>query len=233
MNLYHLVSLRSCVVACFVFAASAASAQLWNFDTDAQGWRLNDITGSGDYTSSQGVFPLDWHAFGGGPGGYVSHEDVSGFTIMFEAPTAQLGNYSSFLGGKLKFSLQTDQVPDYSADSVIVFRSGVSNLTIVSAIAPQPNTTWTDYAIDLTAGSFRYGNLGGAVVSEADFSTVLGDLNTFLIDAEYHNGVAEVTGLDSVAFVAASSAVPEPSTYGLLAGAALLGACVLRRYRRN
>ena len=208
------------------FLTTTASAQLWTFDSDAQGWRINDLTGLGDYSASHGTFAANWNAGGGASGGFISARDPSDFTFMFQAPSAQLGDYSRFLGGKLSFSLQTDLVADYSGDSVIIFRGGASNQTLVSAIAPQPNPTWTNYSIPLLASQFHYNNLGGALVSESDFATVLGSLNDFLIDAEYHSGAEETTGLDSVSFAAP---VPEPSTYGMVAVGGLLALITARR----
>ena len=45
----------------------------------------------------------------------------------------------------------------------------------------------------------------------------------FLIDGEFHNGVSETTGLDSVAFAGPLTGVPEPSVYGLAGVAVLAG----------
>jgi hypothetical protein len=216
-------------VACLSLLTASASAQLWTFDSDAQGWRINDLTGGGNYTTSQGTFAATWNAVGGNPGGFISGRDPSNFSFMFQAPSSQLGDYSRFLGGKLDFSLQTDLVADYSVDSVIILRGGGSNQTLVSAIAPQPNPTWTSYSIPLLASQFHYDNLGGAIASASDFAAVLSGLNDFLINAEYHNGAEETTGLDSVAFLAP---VPEPSTYGTVVSVALLAVAASRRGRR-
>jgi hypothetical protein len=192
---------RVCPVICITFFATSASAQLWTFDSDAQGWRVNDLTGEGNYVTSQGIFAVNWNASGGNPGGFISATDPSNFSFMFQAPSTQLGNYSQFLGGKLNFSLETDLSPDFANDSVVIFRGGASSRTIVAAIIPQPNSTWTNYSISLQASGFHYDNLSGAMVSTADFSDVLGNLTDFLINAEYHAGIAETTGLDSVSFV--------------------------------
>ncbi len=208
---------------------------MWTFDTDAQGWQINDFPGTADYTTPSVVSPVTYHATGGASGGYISALDPSDNTYLFQAPTSQLGNYTGFIGGNLTFSLQTDQETNWFNDSVVVFRQMSSGLTIIAPLA-QPGSTWTDYSIDLVASSFRYDNLSGAVVSVSDFASVLGDLGTFLIDAEYHAGATETTGLDSVVFTRApvvDSPVPEPSAYGVIGAVALLGLALRRRYLRR
>src|SRR5882724_9209082 len=99
---------KICSVIGITFLMTTASAQLWTFDSSNQGWRIDDLTGLGDYTTSHGTFTANWNATGGNPGGYISAADPSDFTFMFQAPSAQLGDYSRFLGGKLNFSLKTD-----------------------------------------------------------------------------------------------------------------------------
>lgn len=217
-----------------VIKVSAATVA-WNFDTDAQGWQIDDFAGTGDYTTPFVVSPVTYHSTGGASGGYISAIDPSDGTFLFQAPSTQLGDFSAFLGGKLTFSLQTDQETNWTADSVVVLRGASSGLTLISPLA-QPGFTWTNYSIDLVASSFRYGNLAGSPVSAADLSAVLSDLGTFLINAEYHAGVSETTGLDQVAFTsleAGPTPVPEPTTYGLLGAAALLGLMALRRRARG
>lgn len=216
---------RFCALGSLISAAALASAQSWSFDSGAEGWVIRDLAGVGDYVSSFGTYALDWNAAGGTPGGYVSRVDPTSNTFFFEAPTAALGNYSAYAGGKLTFSLQST-MNTWTLDNVVVFRGG-AGLTLVAAITPLPSPTWSTYTVNLTADQFRYNNLSGSVVSAADFSAVLGTFTGFLISAEYGNIVEEVSGLDSVTF----AAIPEPATTGLALGAAA-GALVLWRRRR-
>lgn len=224
------------IVASLLFVASvpSATAQMWTFDSDSQGWQIDDFAGTANYTTVPVVSPVTFQATGGKSGGYISALDPSGGTYLFHAPTSQLGNYSSYLGGKLTFSLQTNEEANWFADSVVVFRQASSGLIIIAPLA-QPGATWTDYSIDLVASSFRYGNLSGAVVLASDFAAVLNDLGTFLIDAEYHAGVSEITGLDSVIFSQApgGTPVPEPSTYSLIGAFVLLGLVARKRFARS
>lgn len=233
MKHYSLLAAASAATLWFAFGASSASAQMWTFDTNAQGWQIADFPGSQDYTTAFTSSAVTYHATGGRSGGYISGSDPSSGTFMFAAPTASLGNYSGFLGGKLTFSLETDQLADWTGDSVVVFRKS-TGLTIIAPLA-QPGATWTDYSIDLVASSFRYNNILGATVSASDLAAVLGDLGAFYINAEYHNGATETTGLDSVIFTPQAvgpGAVPEPSTYGAIGAATLLGLAALRRRRK-
>lgn len=221
------LSIATLLVAAFV---PSTFAQMWTFDSDSQGWQIADFPGTGDYTPAFAEFPVTYHSTMGASGGYISGLDPSDGTFLFQAPTSQLGNYTGYLGGKLSFSLQTDQEANWFLDSVVVFRNASSGLTIIAPLA-QPGSTWTGYSIDLVASSFRYNNLSGGVVSTSDFAAVLGDLGTFLINGEYHTGVSETTGLDSVIFAQAAgegSPVPEPSTYAAIGTVVLVGLAARR-----
>ncbi len=201
--------------------AVTAGAQTWTFDGDQQGWIARDIVSYSDLGDSS---ELMWSDSGGASGGYVSKFDPSMNTFAFAAPITAGTNYSAYLGGNLTFSLQSD-FNDWTADSVVILRGldGANLTTIVSAI-PVPGASWTDYSIGLTGSNFRIGNQSGAVVSDAQFASIMGNLSTFMISGEYGNGVKETTGLDNVAFI------PEPSTTAaLLGGAVLLVAGIARR----
>lgn len=222
----RLVSL-SAAICTFAFTTTSSFAQIWNFDADAQGWSVYNSPGQGDYTNN-GSFPVIWTAVGGNPGGFINRPDPAAGTFLFQAPISD-ANYANYIGGQLTFSLQTSLTPAFALDSLVLFRSNTSGLTIVTPLGYQPGTSWTDYALNLSAPNFRYDNLLGGVVSAADFATVMSDIDLFLINGEYFTGVNETTGLDSVAF----RAVPEPSTYGLLGAVALLGLALYRRSIRK
>ncbi len=209
---------------------SALHAQSWDFTSNAQGWTIHDYAGGGDYATLLGSTAATFNAAGGNTGGFISGTDPSGGSLFFASPTG-LGNYSAFAGGTLNFSLTTNLLPDYADDSVVILRG--SSLSLVAPLGSQPASTWTDYSLLLSAGNFRYGNLGGAVVSGSDFSLVLSSLDQFLINGEFHNGVEEVSGLDTVAFQRSTNLtpVPEPSTYGVMGAGLLAGLAFWRRRR--
>lgn len=206
--------------------AVAAGAQTWTFDGDQEGWIARDIV---SYSDLGDPSELMWTGSGGASGGYVSKYDPSMNTFCFSAPITAGTDYSAYLGGNLTFSLQSD-FNDWTADSVVILRGLDSgNLTTIVSALPAPNPTWTGYSIDLTGASFRIGNQSGAVVSDAQFASIMGNLSTFMISGEYGNGVKETTGLDSVSF----GVIPEPSTTAVLLGsAALLVVGIARRRKR-
>lgn len=95
-------------------------------------------------------------------------------------------------------------------------------------MADNPACRGTDYSLSLDASAFRLNNLSGAVVAPNQFADVLASLQLFLIDGEFHSGVAETTGLDRVAFVAPGAvSVPDSSDFGL-AGLTILAMIALR-----
>lgn len=210
--------------------AVAAGAQTWTFDSGAEGWRINDLIGGQDWKTSVNTYTVDWNTTGGNPGGFISAVDPSSNTFAFEAPVAQLGNYSSYLGGTLSFSLQST-ASTWVSDNVVVFRGGTDDSVVVAEINPLPATTWTDYAIDLDSSNFRFNGKGGAAVSAEAFSKVMTNITAMYISAEYGASPPwETTGLDSVSF---KVAIPEPSTTAALLGAAALLVVGVSRYRRK
>jgi hypothetical protein len=210
----------------------ALHAQSWDFTSNAQSWTIHDYAGSGNYVTLNSTYLPTFNSSGGNTVGFISATDQSGGSMFFASPTG-LGNYSAFAGGTLNFSLTTNLLPDYADDSVVILRG--SSLSLVAPLGAQPGASWTDYSLLLSAGNFRYGNLAGAVVSSADFSLVLSSLDQFLIDAEFHNGIEETSGLDAVAFQRNSNLtpVPEPSTYGAMGAGLLAGLAFWRRRRRQ
>ncbi len=205
--------------------AVAAGAQTWTFDGSQQGWIARDLA---NYSEVGDASELNWVSEGSG--GYVTKFDPSMNTFFFSAPITAGTNYSSYVGGQLTFTLRSD-FSDWTADNVVILR-GISegNLTTIVAPIAVPGTDWTNYSIGLTGSNFRVGNQSGAAVTDTQFSSIMGNLSTFMISGEYGNGVKETTGLDNVSF----GVIPEPSTTAAIIGAAaLLVAGIVRRRSRR
>jgi hypothetical protein len=78
---------------------------------------------------------------------------------------------------------------------------------------------------------WHLGTSGGAPATASDFSDVLSNLTGLFIRGEYSTGLVETPGLDNARLIGVS-AVPEPSSLGLMAIAAV-GIVRLRQSRRN
>lgn len=212
--------------------SATAHAQSWDFTTGTQGWNVNELYGSGNYTSTGLFYSPTQSSTGGNPGGFVSTLDPGNYSFFFQSPSA-LGNYSVFLGGTLNFSLRTDLPTSWTDDSVILLRG--NSQTLVASLGTAPGEGWTNYSLFLDAQNFHVGTLGGLQATSLEFSQALSNLDTVLLPGEFYAGVMETSGLSAVSFQAASqiTPVPEPSTYGLLGAGALAGLVAWRRRRRS
>ncbi len=203
-------TLRTAALAALIGAALPAHAVVSTFDTDADGW-----TAAGDIEG-----PLTWTATGGNPAGHVLIDDLTtGGVTYFVAPLAFLGNKSGALGTDLTFDLM--QVYPGGANQFVspdVLLQG-NGLTLAFDTPVNPgNGTWTSYVVPLTATGWKLNSLSGAAATSEQFASVLANLTSLKIRAEYQTG-ADVGHLDNVALV------PEPATNAMillgLAGVAL------------
>ena len=197
------------------------------FNADAEGWGAVDgIYGS--YGSAGTAFSVTYSGSGGKPGGYISATDPSDNTFAFEAPSAFLGNKSAYYGGSLKFDLKVNLngVPVWDEGVEVVLAS--NSLTLTRDIGINPPADWTSYAFDLTESGWRVGGPGGALATQAEFQSVLGNLSRLRIIGEYGNGVAETTSLDNVGLVQ----VPELASTAVWTATGLGLFALLRRSRR-
>jgi hypothetical protein len=219
-----------CLALLAALAASGGTIASSTFSANGEGWigLTADPTTSGVPVVLNSL-TLTFHASGGNPGGYVSILDADSNDTFFAAPAAGfLGDISLALNGTLQYSAMTGQTGDYAGPLVVIKGNGIV-LVYRTGSQPAGINVWAPVTFPIGPDANWRVNSGSATLG--DFQTALANVSDFWITAETHNGVAEITGLDSVTLSSPDSAVPEPSTL-LLMGVGLAIAGLLRRYRR-
>jgi hypothetical protein len=235
-----LTHFRSVALAIFFLggaASASATVVVSDFSSSADGWTLAD----NDADST-----LTYEASGGNPGGFIQFSDAGeGANDVFSAPAKFLGNDDGFLNGTLNFDLaHNEPADDITTTPFVILDGSGDSLSLI--ISPPATTlsgpyTWTTYNLALnTSTGFVYdgGNnsslgfnlSGGTPATLNQIITVLGNVSSIYVPADMHNGT-ELTGLDNFSLV---TTVPEPSTWGLLAGGmSVLCAAIRRRPRMS
>jgi hypothetical protein len=179
--------------AAFVLGAPQAAADTVaasKFTTGTDGWKVVGDTSSGA--------ELPTHVpTGGDPGGYVSVSDAATGGVMYwRAPTSFRRNAEDAFKGTIRYSLrQSENSNQFAADDVILEGGGL-RLTFRGtppALAP----TWTDYSVGLSRTGWVDATGSPEPATARDMKTVLTDLESLFIRAEYQTG-ADVDDLDTV-----------------------------------
>jgi hypothetical protein len=208
----------------------SAAVVVSNFNTNLDGWTLaySDLASTLTYVSS-----------GGNPGGYIVFSDgAQGANDVFSAPAKFLGNDSAFVNGSMSFDLAHNEISDDLSISPLVITDGSGDTLSLIITAPATSTSpyvWTSYNLALnTSTSFVFDGVtnnsegftpsGGTVATQNQINAVLGNVSSISVPADLHNGT-ELTGLDNFSL----SSVPEPSSWGILAGALATLFAVFRR----
>lgn len=187
------------VPAALLFVPERANSDIiWNFSKGHGGWTVVDLQCGGMYHQPIYYYEVNWHTSGGFSGGFISREDPSGNCFFFEAPTESLGDWSSYLFGRLTFAMQSTE-NSWSQDNVIAL-AGEDGTVLVAELEPLPSfpPKWTHYSIPLRAEYFRHQTKHGSFASAADLRYVLSRLAALRIGGEFGAVVSEITGLDEV-----------------------------------
>ena len=157
-----------------------------DFAASAHGWLV-----SGDTGASEPRF----HAAGGHPGGYISHEDEAvGETWYFRAPGSVLSALQEAENGTLSYSLkQSAEVPGVLDDDIIIV-GPAGRLSF--RFATSPGTGWTPFSVTLAAGTGWRWNWNAPATRE-QIRRVLANPTSLEIRGEYHTGPDE-GALDNV-----------------------------------
>jgi large repetitive protein len=173
---------------------------LSTFDTDDEGWTRHIPH---DPNSS-----ISWFATGGNPDGYIRYnEPGQGALDYFSAPALFLGNKSGFYGGVLSYDMRLNTTANASTIERVILTGGGASVYFTS---PYPTTTWQTFEIPLVAGDWKVAG-SGVAASEEQIRTVLSDLTSLLIFADWRIGPEQVS-LDNVLMT------PGPAYY-VLSGA--------------
>ncbi len=178
-----------------------------SFDSDAEGWTV-----VGDPTAA-GVTHV---ASGGNPGAYLSVADNGdGQILRWVAPASYLGDRSGAYGGALTLSLRqnTSSAQQATTDDVTIVGGGITLTADIDLNPPAGAWRRVTLPFDPVAG---WADASGSPATEATIRTVLADLTSIQIRAEYSTAI-ETDSLDTVVLYApdgTTSPPPSSSTPG-------------------
>lgn len=157
------------------------------FERTIEGWRVQgDAQGSSSFPN--------YLEEGGNPGGHLEAvDDVEGGVWYWAAPAQFVGEKSAYAGGELSFDLyQSTRSSQFNAQDVIIEGPETSLSYDVGGTETHPDTDWTSYSVPLeVADGWTTGSTSGEAATEAQFESVLADLQGLAIRGEY------VTGADT------------------------------------
>ena len=174
------------------------------FATGDDGWR---ITADGQ--------DAVWVPTGGKTNGYLRASDrPTGDVWFFKTPVAFSGDYTSFSGGSLNYSLfQTSLSSQFDDIDAKLIATDGRELVIDLPADTQPGLDWTDYSIALDTSGGWFDPATGLAATNAEITAVLADLDSIEIRGEYRTG-SDTAGLDDFALLGAGQLLEDFSQAG-------------------
>jgi hypothetical protein len=174
---------------------AAAPPIVAGFDAGAEGWVIRDLN-CNNYSQVVGGGTITWIASGGAPDGFIRSTDPAPNCYSYEAPAKFYGDRSAYAAGSLCWSIRTN-VADWTPGSVLILIGG--GVTLVADVPHPVPGVWQRECVSLVAANFRLNTAGGAVATPAQMATVLANLASIRISAEFGSEQGEETvDLDSV-----------------------------------
>jgi hypothetical protein len=216
------VSAASCLLAAAIVVAPSVPVRgaSTSFDAGSEGWEIVGLDGGYPLPAYGGTTPA-WLPAAGNPDGTIYTDDQYAETF-FSAPAEFLGSQPWLLGTELSYDIKIS-FSDNAAYPAVVLEGSDRGLYYV--LPSPPLDTWCHVTVPFTFGNWTLNSWTGAFATESDLQAVLLDIKGLYINAEWRTG-PDATFLDNV------HTVPEPSTFALLALAAVgLSACAWRKRR--
>lgn len=198
------------LLAALPFSANAQVAS--HFDTGTEDWQTVNL----DFPSLTllGVQAPTW------TGSSITGTEFGSGLYLFAAPVKFLGDKRAYFGGTLGYRL-ADATSDGTPYPTAILRG---NGIALYYTTPAPGTSLTSTTVSLTPSGWL--KTTGGAPTEAEFKTVLSNLDAFGINADWTTNGRDVVELDDVVM-----AVPEPTTIAaMILG---LGAVLGRRKSRR
>jgi hypothetical protein len=216
-------------VAAFMVVASAGATNAaisFTFDTDNQGWRVGDVSG----TVPNAFALAGWEL------GRLKLSDQANQTGVY-APQAVLGNQSGAYNGSISFDV-SDAFNDRTAYAgLILYGNGLAAAVNLGPPSTD-NNALTTFTLTLNEANFTRFDGGfftsATALSQAQFQGILGDLRGIAFTTEYNTG-ADDSRFDNAVFTGfvdpnAIAPVPEPATWAMMIiGFGAAGSIIRRR----
>ncbi|MCE5216122.1 hypothetical protein LLH03_03725 [bacterium] len=200
-----------------------------NFTTDAEGWT----------TVRSSMTHVDT---GGHPGGYLVFQDTVDGLSGFAASNQYHGDLRAYNRGTVSFDMMTldNYTPNYPETGWVLFYDLDPTIPVsyirdlVPTGEPSPQNVWHSFSATLNWDQMTPDAAHPAPPSEAAWLDFLADVDNVVVFLDWNVVADERAGFDSFRLTEGPSAVPEPSSWALLAcnGLFVVVVGLLRRKRR-